>query len=320
MKRPWSKRAGNVLAVILGLVVGLAAGEVLTRAVGPAPPGPEPPVRRNAMGYRDDDHELAKPLGVVRIAFVGDSYTFGSGVAEEDRFSNIVVRRLDEAWSQVHVEGLNFGDGGADVTTAARRLRARVPSFEPDAIVYGFVLNDFASPETLYAYYDRHAALGRRYDREWWWLAGAARYSQVADLANTLLKFKYSGQRENQLEYLASLYQPGELLGRGLDSLRKVMAAMEKAQRGIVVFFPYLLEDEADLGFYTQARYLVSQAAQRHGITFIEVLPHLADHPYYDWWVSQEDHHPNAAAHRITASLIAEAFLAGEPLGEAASH
>jgi len=320
LKGPWSKRAGNLLAVIIGLVVGLALGEVLVRAVGPAPPGPEPSVRRNELGYRDDDHELAKPPGVVRIAFIGDSFTFGSGVAEEDRFSNIVVRRLDAAWPQVRVEGLNFGDGGADVTTAARRLRSRVPSFDPDAIVYGFVLNDFASPETLYAYYERHAELGRRYDRDWWWLAGAAQYSRAADLANTLLKSRYSGQRENQLEYLASLYEPGELLGRGLDSLRKVMAAMDKTQRGIVVFFPYFLEDEAHLAFYTQARYLVSQAAQRHGITFIEVLPHLADHPYYDWWVSAEDHHPNAAAHKIAADLITEAFLAGEPLGEAAPH
>jgi len=310
------KRAGDLLAMVFGLVTALLLVEVLARFVGPPPPGPEPSFRENRDGYRDEDWETAKPAGVVRIGFVGDSYTFGAGVAEEDRFSNVVVRRLDAEWSQVRVEGLNFGTGGADVTHNLTRLRKRASLYDLDAIVYGFVLNDFASPAVLEAYHARRLELERRYRHKWGWLVSAARHSRVADMVNTLVSYRYSGLRENQIEYLASTYEPGPVFDRGNQALREAMVEMEKVRQGVVVFFPYFLENEDELEFYARARDLVRKAAQRHGHSFIELLPHLAHRPYYEWWVSEDDHHPNAAAHEITAELIVEALLAGEPLVE----
>jgi hypothetical protein len=312
------KWAGNLLALILGLVVALLLAEIVARIAGPGPPAPHPPVRLNELGYRDKKHEAAKPPGVVRIAFVGDSYTFGVGLAEEDRFSNVVARRLDVEWPQVQVEGLNFGWPGADSDGNLNELRNSVPVYDSDAIVYGFVLNDYFTAEGLVAYHARLEELEQRYRRNWSWLVSLAEHSRAADLVNTLLRYRYSGLRENQTGHLADLYKPSGARRRGSGVLDEAMAEMERVRRGVVVFFPVFLEDESELEFYARARRLVREASARHGHSFIELLPHLAHRPYHEWWVSETDHHPNAAAHEIAAELIVEALLRGEPLAETA--
>jgi len=310
------KWVGNLAALALGLAVALLLAEVLVGVAGPAPPPPEPPVRSNRLGYRDADHEPAKPPGVVRIAFVGDSYTRGARVREEDRFSNVVTRRLDDEWPQVSVEGINFGKVGADTINNLEVLRKRAPEFDPDAIVYGFVLNDFADKETLDAYHGRHLELERAHNRRWGWLVSLSGHSKLAGMINTLVLYRDSGQREAQVEYLTALYEPGPLFAYMSETLDEAMAEVAKARRGVVVFFPYLIEGEADFDFYVEAREIVRGGAARHSLSFIEVLPHLAARPYHEWWASEADHHPNAAAHEIVAALVVETLLRGEPLVE----
>src|SRR5262245_23616795 len=48
----------------------------------------------NSRGYRDGEHELAKPTGVFRFAVIGDSIAGGDGVELAERFDRVLEQRL----------------------------------------------------------------------------------------------------------------------------------------------------------------------------------------------------------------------------------
>jgi carbamoyltransferase len=53
-------------------------------------------IRTNKQGFRSNfDYQASKEPNEIRIAFVGDSYTAGEGVANEKRFSDIVAKAFD---------------------------------------------------------------------------------------------------------------------------------------------------------------------------------------------------------------------------------
>ena len=52
-------------------------------------------VRINHQGLRDVPHAYTKPPGTTRILFLGDSFVFGYGVEEAQRFTNLVQDQLN---------------------------------------------------------------------------------------------------------------------------------------------------------------------------------------------------------------------------------
>lgn|GEM_PF-768756 len=131
--QPRGRRRLALLLVSAGLLLGLAAAELLVRATGVAPevspvrrgrfqlsanprlvfepvPGMRVeardgggvplffgyPGRANRLGYRDRDHEPTKPPGTYRIVVIGDSVAAGWGVEETaDLFAPRLERLLN---------------------------------------------------------------------------------------------------------------------------------------------------------------------------------------------------------------------------------
>lgn len=61
------------------------------------------PMRSNSSGFWDKEFVLQKPPDRCRIAFLGDSFTWGLGVREEERFTDLLAA-ANQGW-----ESLNFG-------------------------------------------------------------------------------------------------------------------------------------------------------------------------------------------------------------------
>jgi lysophospholipase L1-like esterase len=96
----------------------------------------------NRWGFRDVDYETrARPAGVHRVAFIGDSVTLGMGVVPEDTF----VARVGAlaAAAGHHAQTLNFAVDGYNALQIREMLTAKVLAFEPDQVVYVLCLNDF---------------------------------------------------------------------------------------------------------------------------------------------------------------------------------
>jgi len=102
--------------------------------------GVEVPIEINAHGMRWREVPEEKPPGVRRIAFLGDSFTFGSwsdGV--ESSFVGVFDALLPPG-----VEALNFGVGGYGLDEMELLLEEEVLAFSPDVVVVVFFNgNDF---------------------------------------------------------------------------------------------------------------------------------------------------------------------------------
>ena len=101
-------------------------------------------IKTNRYGFRDYDYETtAKPEGIYRVAFMGDSVTLG---LYED-YDNIFVRKFEiEAGKRKlphKVQALNFSVDGYNTIQIYEMLRDKVLVFSPDKVVYIMCLNDF---------------------------------------------------------------------------------------------------------------------------------------------------------------------------------
>jgi hypothetical protein len=111
------------------------------------------PIRVNSFGMRDA--EMARePDSRTRIAVLGDSFTWGIGVSDEDRFTEVLERTRD-------VEVLNFGVAGYAPIQYSLMIDS-VLAFRPEIVVVAFCLgNDFADNVLFerYGYYKPYADL-----------------------------------------------------------------------------------------------------------------------------------------------------------------
>jgi hypothetical protein len=102
------------------------------------------PLTINRWGMRDRDYEKIKPTGVCRIAMLGSSFEFGSGVADNETFENLVEDRLNSDRGHRAYEILNFAEPGFSAVQYVGVLERRALTFEPDAVLVMVNANEFA--------------------------------------------------------------------------------------------------------------------------------------------------------------------------------
>ena len=101
----------------------------------------ENPDRVNMWGFRDRDYDAVAPEGVYRIAVIGDSLTYGQGIAEEDRLTNILGARLST--QGLRYEVMNFGRSGTDTVHHIGFLEEFVLPLQPDLVILQWFVNDY---------------------------------------------------------------------------------------------------------------------------------------------------------------------------------
>ncbi len=99
--------------------------------------GRQPPVSTNSVGFRstqDFDHE--KPEGWTRVVVVGDSFTFGEEVGDDDVWPLRLEQRLED------VEVFNMGIHGFGTDQQLRVLEEEGVKTHPDVVIVGFFLEN----------------------------------------------------------------------------------------------------------------------------------------------------------------------------------
>jgi lysophospholipase L1-like esterase len=99
-------------------------------------------VRNNSLGFREKEFAIPKPAGTYRIMVLGDSLTWGAGLAAEQRYTDLLEDYLANRFPKRSIEVLNFGLSAAPTTQERDILRKYRESVQPDLIVIGFCLND----------------------------------------------------------------------------------------------------------------------------------------------------------------------------------
>lgn len=96
----------------------------------------------NSLGCRDKEWSREKPTSVRRIAFVGDSFTYGWGVEDvRNRFSDRLQARFDER-APGKIEVLNVAKPGWGTGDEIQPITDMISLYAVDEIVLCYVPND----------------------------------------------------------------------------------------------------------------------------------------------------------------------------------
>jgi len=93
-----------------------------------------------------EDHEIErkKPKDQIRILFLGDSCTFGYGVARDETFVEVAESLIRKTYGRP-VECINAGVPGYTIFQGYRYLLTEGLDYRPDLVVLSFGLNDFST-------------------------------------------------------------------------------------------------------------------------------------------------------------------------------
>ena len=125
----------------------------------------EIPARANNHGHRDKFVSVEKADGVFRIMVLGDSFTMGTNVAEEEAYPE-VLETLLALHATTRVEVVNAGVGGWSPFQYAQYYQHYGSKFSPDLILIGFFVGNDTYIEATAVHQLRTAVLGRRVSAE----------------------------------------------------------------------------------------------------------------------------------------------------------
>ena len=90
----------------------------------------------NSQGLRDREYPYAKPAGTRRLLVLGDSFTWGYGVADDEIFTEVLERRFEN--NQLNWEVLNTGVSGWSTDQEYLFLTDEGFRYQPDLVLLAF--------------------------------------------------------------------------------------------------------------------------------------------------------------------------------------
>jgi lysophospholipase L1-like esterase len=96
--------------------------------------------RTNARGFRDREFTPRAERGTTRILAIGDSFTYGWGVENDEAWPKVLERRL--LASGVRVEIANLGRPGGDPASYAAVAQKAIPILRPAVTIVAVLLGD----------------------------------------------------------------------------------------------------------------------------------------------------------------------------------
>jgi lysophospholipase L1-like esterase len=109
----------------------------LSYAMVPGASNPYSSIREslNQFGFRGAAVSVAKPAGTYRIVVLGDSCTFGFGVAAGEAWPAVLERLLNESGKFVPVQVINGATPGTNLFQHVIVLRKKLAAFRPDLVI-----------------------------------------------------------------------------------------------------------------------------------------------------------------------------------------
>jgi len=302
--------SANLLLAALSLAVSLLVAEGIVRVFGLGPPRGAAPAqepaqgdeRRNSLGFRGPEWTPEPAAGTARVLFIGDSFTYGRGVGEENLFTSVAARELST--SSRPVESVNVSKPGWDTHDEVAALEKWGLGYHPGLVVIVFFLNDAT-------HLDSNPAIAWRMNRELnqrdGWLNRASRLYDTADYAIR----KWSVTRQTVADYRDSYLGSPEhsalwercrlALARGRDLCRERSVPM------CVVIFPMLVRLDRNHPF-RDVHEAVAGACREIGVPVLDLLGAFEGRDGHSLWLAPNNAHPNIEGHEIAGKAIA-AFI-----------
>ncbi|HWI20469.1 MAG TPA: GDSL-type esterase/lipase family protein [Vicinamibacterales bacterium] len=260
-------------------------------------------VTLNGAGYRERAFTATKPEGVYRIAVVGDSFTFGNGIRQQDRYTDLMQARLP-----ARIEVLNFGKAGDNTPEHEKRVAELLQTVNPDFILLQWYVNDMEDDDMS----GRPAPRPLVPPLHDWLNARSALYN-VANIkwAETQVRL---GWERSYVEFINHrLADPhGQYAQIDNQHLRRLLEHAKRAGVPMgLVLFPNAATPISDSYPFGYLHDRVLGLCAEYELTCVDLRNDFAlvkDHRLL--WASRFDHHPSAFANEIAAERILATFAA----------
>jgi lysophospholipase L1-like esterase len=266
-----------------------------------------------ALHVLNDDYlRWSKPFppkrdDTYRVMVVGDSFTYGQGIAEEDRFSNLVEKWLS---ADFRIELLNIGHPGYRSEDILAEIRYYLPVLRPNLVLYGVCLNGFL-PSGVRPYPDHPAhpfPLPAAFEN---WMIGHTRVGALLnDLYDGTLR-RFHLRKDFYDDILADFAGYQRRFASDVTQMNEVVRAAN---------LPPLVAIVVDqLPVYQGRGYQIAKIAEDDfAKADAEAIPTESFYRTYngrDFSVSRWEGHPNEEANWLWAEMIADALRHRPDLG-----
>ena len=274
----------------------------------------------NADGFRGPLVPRERRADIPRVAVLGDSFTFGTGVHEHETLPAQLEPELEARLGGRDIEVMNWGVEAYQTRQEVAYLEWRWPEWRPDVVVLCMYVND-ASGE------DR----GRKPETEAPWevrclktlgltsgvrpsgeeLTSAERVTMTLRRCSRLVDvlahrvYRQLRARTTRQKYLEDWSEGSP----GLDMVHTALArgAAFAAQHGFelyVAMYPDLspFDRHPFAGVHAQVGALCDEL----GLTYFDLLPALEDESPEALRAHLHDHHPGPRCHGLVAAYLAE--------------
>ncbi len=268
----------------------------------------------NSWGFRGKEFSFSK-TSAIRIAFLGDSFTFGEGVKYEDTYPEKSAELLNRKYGSENIsfESYNFGVGGYNTQQSLFLLENLALKTRPDIIVLGYTLND-AEPELFYI--NPAGAVARR-PRETGIPEGLPDQNPPESLpdfrtARAAWKLLKSSEISRQTaDYYNSLYESDNPDWKATkESLKKLgRICTENQVHCFILIFPVLYQLDENYPF-RELHELAGNEISGNYTHLVDLFPYLKGRKDTELWVHPTDQHPNEIVHAIAAEALAGAIAA----------
>lgn len=279
------------------------------------------PVRINTLGFRGRDFTRGKAPGTWRVLCLGDSYTFGHHVTDDEAFPAVLDRALARSG---HAEAINGGANGFTVVDEAAFLRTKAMGLLPDVIVLVFSQNDVADlarPQPMIESMRAHARLKSR--------------PVVGDLLMGLQRTALFNGMQRLAAWMrvrslrAATVSRSEVEEAALwDRYVAGLAEVAAAANGIpVLLVAWPSAEQAMAATVPPVHADLARAARQNGFEFLDLSEAMAAtlHAGGSPYLVPLDGHPSAAGHRAAAAAIERrlaelGWLPAEAIAAAGAH
>ena len=246
----------------------------------------------NSKKLRNPEVEYKKPEETTRILMLGDSLTFGWGVAESDTPTRILERLLNQNPAKRAFQVINTGVGNYNTEMEVTYFLEEGYRFEPDAVVLNYFIND-AEPTP------------RRQTNfllEW-------SYVYVFLKGRLDIAARQRGEGQDWEKYYLSLYDENAVGWKAaISSINKLAEYLKDRHIPLFVVHYPELHDLKNYRF-DGVREQLQRLSQKIGAEFIDLTDSVRGETETELWVSPSDAHPNAKANTAFARVIRERFL-----------
>jgi len=295
----------------------------------------------NEMGFREKEFQLKKADGKFRILIFGDSFTFGIGVHESQRYTNVLETMLNRLTQDKRFEVLNFGMPGYSTDQEHDMMKAILKIVDCDLVILGFCCNDlnittqkvlkenttlnivkkpfpftFNLNGTEVPIYQNHKRNFNNLpeeepsiffsDKNWY------ENSMIYRFLEQRTNININGKLPNRVRWNYALNE-----FRGINRLTK----QYKLPRPVVVLLNFGNVDphknnfrypKGELAQYIRLYQFVGKELKQEGFHVVDTLPLFKKFSGMSMANSEWEHHPNYLGHYIYAKSIADSLIINE--------